>query len=30
VRVPPDVEDARSAVAWINWDVDPESFSVET
>jgi hypothetical protein len=30
VRVPPDIEDARSAVAWINWDVDPETFSIET
>ncbi len=29
-RVPPEVQTAREAIRWVNWDVDPEEFIVET
>ena len=29
LRVPPDVKTARSAIAWCNWDIDPEEFGRE-
>ena len=29
-RVPPTVISAREAISWVNWDTDPEEFSVET
>lgn len=29
-RVPPNIHTAREAIRWVNWDVDPEEFSVET
>ncbi|MEP0800787.1 hypothetical protein NDI37_09490 [Funiculus sociatus GB2-A5] len=30
IRVPPDITSARVAIRWINWDIDPEEFSVQT
>ena len=30
LRVPPDLNSARDAIRWTNWDVDPEAFAVET
>ncbi|GET42370.1 leucine-rich repeat domain-containing protein [Microseira wollei] len=30
LRVPPDMQTAREAIRWVNWDIDPEEFSVET
>ncbi|MEP0751397.1 leucine-rich repeat domain-containing protein [Trichocoleus sp. Lan] len=30
MRVPPDITSARAAIRWINWDIDPEEFSVQT
>jgi hypothetical protein len=30
LRVPPDLTSAREAIRWVNWDVDPEAFVVET
>ncbi|MGK7898059.1 MAG: DUF6745 domain-containing protein [Xenococcus sp. (in: cyanobacteria)] len=29
-RVPPNIQSAREAISWVNWDIDPEDFSVET
>ena len=30
LRVPPDVRSAIEAIRWVNWDIDPEEFSVQT
>ncbi|MHC5725683.1 MAG: DUF6745 domain-containing protein [Nostoc sp.] len=30
LRVPPNMNSAREAIRWINWDVDPEEFAVQT
>jgi hypothetical protein len=30
VRVPPNINTAREAAAWIGWGVDPESYLIET
>jgi Leucine-rich repeat (LRR) protein len=30
LRVPPDLTSARAAICWVNWDIDPENFAVET
>ncbi|MEG4027967.1 leucine-rich repeat domain-containing protein [Microcoleus sp. POL8_C6] len=30
VRVPPNLRSAREAIRWVNWDIDPEEFSVQT
>ncbi|MEG4961862.1 MULTISPECIES: DUF6745 domain-containing protein [unclassified Microcoleus] len=30
LRVPPDIELAKEAIGWVNWDIDPEDFSVQT
>jgi hypothetical protein len=30
LRVPPDLTSAREAIRWVNWDIDPEAFAVET
>ena len=30
LRVPPDVQNAREAIRWVNWDIDPKSFAIET
>lgn len=30
LRVPPYLTSAREAIRWVNWDVDPEAFAVET
>jgi len=30
LRVPPDLTSAREAIGWVNWDIDPEEFSVQT
>jgi len=30
LRVPPDVRSAKQAIRWVNWDIDPEEFSVQT
>ncbi|HAZ47040.1 MAG TPA: hypothetical protein DDW76_28605 [Cyanobacteria bacterium UBA11369] len=30
LRVPPDVQSAREAIAWVNWGIDPEEFAVQT
>lgn len=29
-RVPPSVETAREAIQWVNWEIDPEEFGIET
>ena len=29
-RVPPDFESAQEAIQWVNWDIDPEEFAVQT
>lgn len=29
-RVPPDMEYADEAIRWVNWDIDPEEFAVQT
>lgn len=29
-RVPPDVESAKEAIRWVNWDIDPEEFAIQT
>ncbi|EKF00574.1 hypothetical protein FDUTEX481_08720 [Tolypothrix sp. PCC 7601] len=30
LRVPPEINSARVAIGWVNWDIDPEKFSVQT
>ena len=30
LRVPPEVRSAKEAIRWVNWDIDPEEFSVQT
>ncbi|MBN3871017.1 DUF6745 domain-containing protein [Nostoc sp. JL33] len=30
LRVPPNINSAREAIRWVNWDVDPEEFGVQT
>ncbi|OKH39788.1 hypothetical protein NIES2119_05140 [[Phormidium ambiguum] IAM M-71] len=30
LRVPPNLTSAREAIGWVNWDIDPEAFAVET
>jgi internalin A len=30
LRVPPNVTSAREAICWVNWDLEPEEFSVQT
>jgi len=30
LRVPPNLKSAREAIRWVNWDIDPEEFSVQT
>ncbi|AFZ07130.1 leucine-rich repeat-containing protein [Oscillatoria nigro-viridis PCC 7112] len=30
LRVPPNVLTAQEAIRWVNWDIDPEEFSVQT
>mgnify|MGYP001794564804 CR=1 FL=1 len=30
LRVPPDINSAREAITWINWDIDPEDFDIQT
>ncbi|MFB2875752.1 DUF6745 domain-containing protein [Floridanema aerugineum] len=30
LRTPPDITSAREAIAWCNWDIDPETFVVES
>jgi internalin A len=30
LRVPPNLASARKAIRWVNWDIDPEEFSVQT
>lgn len=30
LRVPPTLNSAREAISWVNWDIDPEAFAVET
>ncbi|MEG4344274.1 leucine-rich repeat domain-containing protein, partial [Microcoleus sp. A003_D6] len=30
LRVPPDVRSAKEAIRWVNWDIDPEEFGVQT
>lgn len=29
-RVPPEVESAREAIQWMNWDIDPEEFAAQS
>ena len=29
-RVPPHIHSAKEAITWVNWDIDPEEFAVET
>jgi len=29
-RVPPDVESAKAAIRWVNWEIDPEEFAIQT
>jgi len=28
--VPPNLTSAREAIGWVNWDIDPEEFSLQT
>ncbi len=30
LRVPPDLTSAHEATRWVNWDIDPETFAVES
>lgn len=30
LRVPPEIQSAREAVRWVNWDIDAQDFAVET
>ncbi|MGK7929800.1 MAG: DUF6745 domain-containing protein [Spirulina sp.] len=30
LRVPPNMNSAREAITWVNWDIDPEKFAVQT
>ncbi|MEH2462127.1 hypothetical protein [Nostoc sp.] len=30
LRVPPNMKSAREVICWVNWDVDPEAFGVQT
>jgi internalin A len=30
LRVPPDMPSAKEAIRWVNWDIDPEEFSLQT
>jgi diguanylate cyclase (GGDEF)-like protein len=30
LRVPPNMKSAREAIRWVNWEIDPEEFSVQT
>jgi len=30
LRVPPDMRSAKEAIRWVNWDIDPDEFSVQT
>ena len=30
LRVPPELTSAREAITWVNWDIDPDRFSIET
>ena len=30
MRVPPHMTSAREAISWVNWDIDPEEFSLQT
>jgi hypothetical protein len=30
LRIPPYITTAREAIAWTNWDIDPEEFSIES
>ncbi|MGK7905308.1 MAG: DUF6745 domain-containing protein [Hormoscilla sp.] len=30
LRVPPNLRSAREAIKWVNWEIDPEEFSVQT
>ena len=30
LRVPPNLTSARESISWVNWDIDPEEFSVQT
>ncbi|HEY9805852.1 MAG TPA: hypothetical protein V6D04_04745, partial [Candidatus Obscuribacterales bacterium] len=29
-RVPPDFDSAQEAIQWVNWDIDPAEFAVQT
>ncbi|MGK7904842.1 MAG: DUF6745 domain-containing protein [Hormoscilla sp.] len=30
IRVPPNIRSARDAIKWVNWDIDPDEFSVQS
>ncbi|MCX7596444.1 MAG: hypothetical protein N2235_22355 [Fischerella sp.] len=30
LQVPPEIRSAREAICWVNWDIDPEDFAVQT
>ncbi|BAY83020.1 hypothetical protein NIES267_25060 [Calothrix parasitica NIES-267] len=30
LRVPPDINSARTAITWINWGIDPEDFDIQS
>jgi hypothetical protein len=30
LRVPPNLNSARKAVRWVNWDIDPNEFGIQT
>ncbi|RCJ39553.1 hypothetical protein A6769_06930 [Nostoc punctiforme NIES-2108] len=30
LRIPPNTNSAREAIRWVNWEIDPEEFSVQT
>lgn len=30
LRVPPDINSARDAIHWVNWEIEPKEFFVQT
>lgn len=30
LRVPPEMQTAREAIRWVNWDIDPDEFFIQT
>lgn len=30
LHVPPDINSARDAICWVNWEIEPKEFYVQT